>query len=129
MPAANIRRSIPAILGLLMEERYTIAEMSEKLGIRYDTVREFINELHAGKVIFVIAWRRKVKMAKPSAVWALGRSLDAPYPVAKTATQRTDTWRRKRKDKDAPLHAAPTVVHAPSSVFDLGRHLGVATCG
>lgn len=124
MPAANIRRSIPTILALLMEERYTITEMSDRLGIRYDTVREFINELHEAKVVFVISWRRKVKMAKPSAVWALGRSLDAAYPVAKTATQRTDTWRRKRKD--APLNPAPKVVRAPSSVFDLGRHMGVA---
>src|SRR5512139_3757373 len=126
MSSANIRRSIPQILGLLMEERFTIAELSDRLGIRYDTVREFINELHEAKVIFVIAWRRKVKRAKPSAVWALGRSLDAPYPVAKTGTQRTHDWRTKRKE--APLNPVPTAVNAPSSVFDLGRHLGASTC-
>lgn len=123
MPAANIRRNIPLILRLLMEGPKTIADLAERTGIRYDTVREFVNELHTGGVVYISGWRKLVKQASPSAVWTLGIGLDAPRPKAKTGAQRTQAWHQRKTHK--PLTTAPKRVVAPASVFDLGRHMGV----
>lgn len=124
MSKNNIRRKTAQMIRLIMDGVHTLSDISEKTGMDYETVRPFVKELHAAGVVHIAGYRKRVKVGKPSALYALGMGIDAPYPVAKTGTKRTREWRQNKVT--VPLHSAPMKVSAPSSVFDMARHMGVS---
>lgn len=126
MSSNTVRRKTATMIRLLMDGMHSLSDISELAGMDYETVRPFVKELHAAGVVHIAGYRKRVKVAKPSALYALGVGVDAPYPAPKTGTKRTREWRTRQIEK--PLTKAPMRVCAPSSVFDLGRHLGVAPC-
>lgn len=122
MSRNSVRKKTAHMIRLIMDGMYSISDIAEKTGMDYETVRPFLKELHAAGVVHIAGYRRRVKVAKPSALYALGMGVDAPYPVAKSGTKRTREWRQNKAT--LPLTKAPLKVSAPSSVFDLARHLG-----
>lgn len=119
----SVRRKTAHMIRLLMDGMHSLSDIAEKTGMDYETVRPFVKELHAAGVVHIAGYRKRVKVAKPSALYAFGVGIDAPYPQAKSGTKRTREWRQRVAE--LPLSKPPMKVCAPSSVFDLGRHLGV----
>lgn len=119
----TIRRKTASLLRLLMGGSYSLYEMADKTGMDYETVRPFVNELHAAGVVHITDWRRRANVARWTALYTLGTSIDAPKPKPLNGTKRTRKYRNKLESE--PLRLAPKKVVAPSSVFDLGRHMGL----
>lgn len=123
MSVNSIRRKTALLLKALLTGANTVPELAQKAGMDYETVRPFVKELHDAGVVYIVAYRRQSKRGSPAAVYALGDHEDAKRPAPKSSLQRQREYMHRKTDK--PLRAAPKEVKAPSSVFDLGRHLGV----
>lgn len=84
----NIRRKTAKVIALLMDGELTIREICAETGLHYETVRPFVNELRAAGVVHVAQWRRGATASRYSAVYRLGRGVDAPDPQPKRPVKR-----------------------------------------
>lgn len=116
----SYRRNAARLIALLMQGRYSLTELADKAPMHYERTRLFVLDLKAEGVVHITSWRRDSKGRASIAIYALGLGVDAPKPRAKTGAQRTHKYKTKKEHQ--PLTKAPTIVNAPNSVFDLGRH-------
>lgn len=117
----SYRKNAARLIALLMQGRHSLTELSEKAPMHYERTRLFVLDLKAEGVVHITSWRRDSMGRASIAIYALGLGVDAPKPTAKTGVQRTRKYKTKKEHK--PLTKAPTIVNAPSSVFDLGARL------
>lgn len=125
MSQNSVRRKTAHMIRLLMDGAYTFTDIAVKTGMDYETVRPFVKDLHAAGVVHIAGYHRSGVYGRPAALYALGPGVDAPYPAPKRARPMKTGWGSARAER--PLKKPPEKVAAPSSVFDLGRHLGVAS--
>lgn len=126
MSQNSVRRKMAQMIKLLMCGAHTFTDITETIGMDYETVRVFVKELHAAGVVHITGYRRSGVSGRPAALYTFGSGVDAEYPKPKRERKPKSGWGAQRAAGERPLHKAPTRVVAPSSVFDLGRHLGVA---
>lgn len=126
MSQNGVRRKLAQMIRLLMGGAYTFTDIAETVGMDYETVRVFVKELHAAGVLHIVGYHRSGVSGRPAALYTFGVGVDAEYPKPKRERKKKPGWGPRMATGERPLHKAPTQVVAPSSVFDLGRHLGVA---
>lgn len=125
MSQNGVRRKTAQMIKLLMGGAHTFTDITEQIGMDYETVRVFVKELHAAGVVHIAGYHRSGVYGRPAALYAFGPGVDAPYPAPKRARPMKTGWGSAHAER--PLKKPPEKVAAPSSVFDLGRHLGVAS--
>lgn len=117
MTRTHYRKNTALMLRVLMQGHKSIAQIAEGCGMSYDTARQFINDLHAAGVVHIAAYTKPQNTHYTMALYTLGIGVDAQKPKAKTPSERSIKYKRKKETQ--PLKPAPKIVKAPSSVFQL----------
>lgn len=85
------------LMKLLTEGTRNTRELSEAVGVHYETMRDYIRALHKEGVIHVVMWDDDARGANTIAVWMLGQEADAKQRPSKTPIQRQAAYRAKKK--------------------------------
>lgn len=76
---------------------YTLYELADMCGLRYQTVLTYCNTLHKQKVIHICDWSEDVRGARTLRVYAMGAKDDAAKPARMTSKEICARYRAKKK--------------------------------
>ena len=121
MSRNGVRRKIAVMIKLLMSGSHSIMELTTKAGMDKETVRAFVKDLHDAELVHISCYRENAS-GPQVARYTFGPGIDAERPPTKKQL-REEARRRREILGWVPPKSGPIGVSAPSSVFDLGRHV------
>jgi predicted transcriptional regulator len=89
--------AIAKMLALVMEECYSVEEISEECGLAVQTIRRYMKELYKNKVIHIADWTEDVRGIRTVKVWGFGDKPDAEKPKRMTSKEACAKYRAKMK--------------------------------
>lgn len=84
------------MIKMLLYGEATVHEIADETGLGPETVSRYCRELRKQKAAHIAGWEKNVRGVDATAIWTLGRGVDAPRSAV-PSSQRTRAYRERQK--------------------------------
>lgn len=95
--------NISKFLKLMFKGPQSLRDIERETGMKYETVRSLVVNLHKSGCVYITGWRRDMMNRASIALYQIGIGVDEPKPRARTDVERTRKCQIKKAVAADPL--------------------------